>query len=122
MRETEMNRLGIAGALWLLAAGFAIAMTIIFRVDPVQWIVTLAVAVVAAILGLWLIARPRDLVVSASNVVAVVWTVLYAVVTVQQSDELAAWTTDVFLIAIGAAAGVAAYRAAARAKLRRTIS
>jgi hypothetical protein len=122
MRETEMNRLGIAGALWLLAAGFAIAMTIIFRVDPVQWVVTLAVAVVAAILGLWLIARPRDLVVSASNVVALVWTVLYAVLTVQQSDELAAWTTDVFLIAIGAAAGVAAYRAAARAKLRRTIS
>jgi hypothetical protein len=117
-----MNRLGIAGVLWLLAAGFAIGMTIIFRVDPVQWIVTIAVAVVAAILGLWLIARPRDLVVSASNVVAVVWTVLYAVLTVQQSDELGAWTTDVFLIAIGAAAGVAAYRAAARAKLRGTIS
>jgi hypothetical protein len=122
VREAEMNRLGIAGVLWLLAAGFGIVITIIFRVDPVQWIVTIAVAVVAAILGLWLIARPRDLVVSASNVVAVVWTVLYAVLTVQQSDELAAWTTDVFLIAIGAAAGVAAYRAAARAKLRRTIS
>jgi hypothetical protein len=117
-----MNRLGSAGVLWLLAAGFATAMTIIFRVDPVQWVVTIAVAVVAAILGLWLIARPRDLVVSASNVVAVVWTVLYAVLTVQQSDELAAWTTDVFLIAIGAAAGVAAYRGAARAKLRGTIS
>ena len=117
-----MNRLGIAGVLWLLAAGLAIVITIIFRVDPVQWIVTIAVAVVAAILGLWLIARPRDLVVSASNVVAVVWTVVYAVLTVQQSQELAAWTTDVFLIAIGAAAGVAAYRVAARAKLRRTIS
>ena len=114
-----MRRLAIAGALWLLAAGFAIVMTVIFRVDPVQWIVTIAVAVVAAILGLWLIARPRDLVVSASNVVAVVWTVLYAVLTVQQSGELAAWTTDVFLIAIGVAAGVAAYRAAARAKLPR---
>jgi len=122
MREAEMSRLGIAGVLWLLAAGFAIAMTIIFRVDPVQWVVTIAVAMVAAVPGLWLIARPRDLVVSASNVVAVVWTVLYAVLAVQQSDEFAAWTTDVFMIAIGAAAGVAAYRAAARAKLRRTIS
>jgi hypothetical protein len=50
------------------------------------------------------------------------WTVLYAVLTVQQSDELAAWTTDVALIAIGAAAGLATYRAAARAKLRGTIS
>ena len=35
--------------------------------------------------------------------------------TVQQSDELAAWTTDAALIAIGAAAGLVAYRAA-RAK------
>ena len=117
-----MNRLGIAGALWLVAAGFAIAMTLIFRTDPVQWVVTMAIGVVAAVVGLWLIARPSALVVSASNVVAVVWTVLYAVLTVQQSDDLAAWTTDVFLIVTGAAAGVVAYRAAARAKLGGTIS
>ncbi|MBF8291046.1 MAG: hypothetical protein HW391_2014 [Chloroflexi bacterium] len=112
-----MNRLGIAGALWLVAAGFAIATTLIFRVDPVQWVVTMAVGMVAAAVGLWLIARPSSLVVSASNVAAVVWIVLYAVLTVQQADELAAWTTDVILFAIGAAAGVTAYRAAARAKL-----
>ena len=117
-----MNRLGIAGVLWLVAAGFAIAMTLIFRTDPVQWVVTMAIGVVAAVVGLWLIARPSALVVSASNVVAVVWTVLYAVLTVQQSDEVAAWTTDIALVAIGAAAGVAAYRAAARAKLGGTIS
>ena len=112
-----MNRLGIAGAVWLVAAGFAIAMTLIFRTDPVQWVVTTAVGVVAAVVGLWLIARPSALVVSASNVVAVVWTVLYAVLTVLQSDEVAAWTTDVALIAIGGAAGLVAYRAAAKAKL-----
>ena len=120
-----MNRLGIAGVLWLLAAGFAIAVTLIFRVDPVdpvQWVVTIAVGVVAAVVGLWLIARPSSVVVSASNVVAVVWTVLYAVLTVQQSAELAAWTTDVFLIAIGAAAGVVAYRAARGAKFLGTIA
>ena len=117
-----MNRLGIAGAVWLVAAGFAIVMTLIFRVDPVQWVVTMAVGVVAAVLGLWLLARPSALVVSASNAISVVWIVLHGVLTVLQSDELAAWTTDVALIAIGAAAGVAAYRAAARAKLRGTIS
>jgi hypothetical protein len=113
-----MNRLGIAGALWLVAAASAIAMTLIFRTDPVQWVITMAVGVVAAVLGLWLIARPNAMVVSASNGVAVAWTVVYAVLAVQQSDELAAWTTDVALIAIGAAAGLAAYRASARAKLR----
>lgn len=117
-----MNRLGIAGVVWLVAAGFAIATTLIFRIDPVQWVVTVAVGVVAAVLGLWLVARPSALVASASNVVAVAWIVLYAVLTVQQSDELAAWTTDVILIVIGAAAGVAAYRAAARAKLGGTVS
>ncbi|MEO6207365.1 MAG: hypothetical protein ABIP77_05380 [Candidatus Limnocylindrales bacterium] len=91
-------------------------MTIIFRVDPVQWVSTVAVGVVAAVLGLWLIVRPSALVVSVANVVAVGWIVLYAVLAVQQSDELAAWVTDVFLLAVGAAAGLAAYRAASRAK------
>ena len=112
-----MNRLGIAGALWLVAAGFAIAMTLIFRTDPLQWVVTMAIGVIAAVVGLWLIARPSALVMSASNAVSAVWTVLYAVLTVLQSDDLAAWTTDVALIAIGGAAGLVAYRAAARAKL-----
>ncbi len=79
-------------------------------------------AAVAAVVGVGLIARPRARVVSASNVVAVVWIVLYTVLTVQQADEIAAWTTDVFLIVLGAAAGLAAYLAAARAKLPGTIS
>lgn len=112
-----MNRLGIAGALWLVAAGFAVTMTLIFRTDQVQWVVTMAIGVVAAVVGLWLIARPGALVVSASNAVSVVWIVLYGVLTVLQSDDLAAWTTDVALIAIGGAAGLVAYRAAAKAKL-----
>lgn len=117
-----MNRLGIAGVLWLVAAGFAIAMTLIFRTDPVQWVVTTAVGVVAAVVGLLLIARPSAPVVSASNVVAVVWIVLYAVLTVQQSDEVAAWTTDIALVAIGVAAGLVAYRGAPRANLRGSMS
>jgi len=117
-----MNRLGIAGALWLVAAGLAIAMTIIFRTDLAQIVVTTAVGVVAAVLGLLLIARPSPLVLSASNVVAVVWLVLYAVLTVQQAGEVEAWTTDVLLLAIGAAAGLATYRAAANAKVGSPIS
>ena len=66
-----MNRLGIAGALWLGAAGFAIVMTLIFVTDTLQWVVTL-IGVVAAAVGLWLSARPRALVVSASNAIIVV--------------------------------------------------
>jgi hypothetical protein len=112
-----MNRFGLAGVLWLVAAGSAIAVTLTFRVDPVQWVVTIAVAAVAGVLGLWLMARPSAPVVSASNAVSVVWIVLYGVLTALQSDELAAWTTDVALMAIGGVAGLAAYRAAAKARL-----
>ena len=111
-----MNRFGLAGVLWLVAAGSAIAVTLTFRVDPVQWVVTIAVGAVAAVLGLWLMARPSAPVVSASNAVSVVWIVVYGVLTALQSDELAAWTTDVALMAIGGVAGLAAYRAAAKAR------
>jgi hypothetical protein len=111
--RTEPNRLGNAGVLWIVAAGFAIAMTLAFRTDPFQWPVTIAVGAVAALVGLCLVARPSALLVSASNVMAIGWTVLYAALAVQQSDELAAWTTDVALIGIGLAAGLMAYRARA---------
>jgi hypothetical protein len=113
----DVPRLGTSGAMWLAAAGFAIAITLIFRVDLVQWVVTMTIGVVAAVLGLWMMIRPSARVVTVSNVVAVVWVVLYAVLAVQQSDDIAALTTDVALIAIGAAAGIAAYRAAANTKL-----
>jgi hypothetical protein len=109
-----MNRFAIAGVIWIAAAAFAIAMTITFRTDALQWVVTIAIGAVAAVVGLWLIARPSMPVVSGSNVLASGWTLLYGVLALQQSDELAAWTTDVALMAIGVAAGVAAYRAAAK--------
>jgi hypothetical protein len=111
-----MTRLGIAGVIWLAAAAFAIAITVMFRIDPFQWGATLALAVAAALLGLWLITRPSALAVSISNSVAVVWIVLYAGLALQQAGELAAWTTDIGLLATGGAAGIAAYRGVATAK------
>jgi hypothetical protein len=109
-----MNRFALAGVIWIAAAAFAIAITITFRTDTLQWLVTIGLGAIAAVLGLWLMARPMALVVSAANVVAVAWTVLYGVLAVQQSDEPAAWTTNVALLAIGTAAGWATYRAAAK--------
>lgn len=52
-----MKGLRTAGVLWLVAAAFAVAITLSFRTDPVEWVVTMAVGVVVAILGLWLVAR-----------------------------------------------------------------
>ena len=84
-------------------------MTLIFRVDPVQWVVP---SRSAWSLPSWVVVR-ECLVVSASNV-AVVWTILYAVLTVQQSDGCG-MDDDVVLIAL--VRPRAAYHAAARAKL-----
>jgi uncharacterized membrane protein HdeD (DUF308 family) len=112
----------LAESLWLVAAGFAVAMTVIFRTDPAQWLVTIAAGVFAVVLGFWLISRPSTRVVSASAVLTVVWTVLYVMLMVQQSDEVAAWTTDIALLAIGLAAGLVTHFGTARTSLRGSIS
>jgi hypothetical protein len=105
-----MNRLRTAGIIWVGSALVAAAMSLIFRVDPVQVVVTIAASAVAAVLGLWMIARPSTIAVPLSYIVGVAWLALYAALTVQQSGELVAWTTDVFLALIGLGAILATYR------------
>jgi hypothetical protein len=117
-----MKSMRLAGSLWLLAAGFAIATTVIFRTDPAQWLVTIAAGVYAAVLGVALISRSGSRVLSASALLTVLWTVLYVVLMVQQSGELAAWITDLALVAIGLAAGLVARRAPARTSLHGSMS
>jgi hypothetical protein len=114
-----MNWLRTAGILWVVSALLATATSLIFRVDPVQVVVTIAASAVAAVLGLWMVARPSTTVVPLSYVVGLGWLALYAALTVQQSGELAAWTTDVFLAVIGLGATLAAYRATREAVSRR---
>ncbi len=114
-----MNWLRTAGILWIVSALLATATSLIFRVDPVQVVVTIAASAVAAVLGLWMVARPSTTVVPLSYLVGLGWLALYAALTVQQSDELVAWTTDVFLALIGLGAALAAYRATREAISRR---
>ena len=114
-----MNWLRTAGILWVVSAFLGAATSLIFRVDPVQVVVTIAASAVAAVLGLWMVARPSTAVAPLSNVVGLAWLALYAALTVQQSNELAAWTTDVFLALIGLGATLATYRARREAISRR---
>ena len=114
-----MNWLRTAGILWVVSALLATATSLIFRVDPVQVVVTIAASAVAAVLGIWMVARPSNTGVPLSYVVGLGWLALYATLTVQQSGELAAWTTDVFLALVGLGATLAAYRATREAMSRR---
>jgi len=115
-----MTWLRAAGILWVVSALFATGTSLIFRVVPAQVVATIAASAVAAVLGLWMIARPSTTAVPLSYVVGVAWLALYAALTVQQSDELVAWATDVFLALIGLGATLAAYRGTREAISRRS--
>jgi hypothetical protein len=115
-----MNWLRTAGILWVVSALFAAAISLIFRVDPIQVILTITASAVAAVLGVWMIARPSTTAVPLSHVAGLAWLVLYAALTFQQSVELVAWTTDVFLALIGVGAALAAYRGRREAISRRS--
>jgi len=115
-----MNWLRTAGVLWVVSGLFAAAMSLIFRVDPIQVMLTIAASALAAVLGVWMIARPSTTAVPLSYVVGLAWLALYAALAVQQSGELVAWTTDVFLALIGVGAALAAYRGSREAVPQRT--
>src|SRR6266571_341332 len=120
VRRRPMNRLRTAGILWVVSALVAAGISLVFRVDPAQVVVTIAASAVAAVLGLWMIARPATTAVPLSYVVGLAWLALYAALTFQQSAELVAWTTDVFLALIGVGAALAAYRGTREAVSRRS--
>ncbi len=99
-----------AGLLWLAAALFSVVITIVFRTVQVQWIITIIAGVAAAILGFLLVWRPVAGIVTWSTGVGAAWVVIYAALTLQQRGELVAWTTDVFIGALGAIPALVAYR------------
>jgi hypothetical protein len=104
-----------AGVLWLAAALISVVLTIVFRTDQVQWVVTIIAGVAAAIIGVLLIWRPIGDIATWSIVVGVAWLVIYAWLTFEQRGETVAWTTDVFVGAFGVIAAWVGYRPKASA-------
>ena len=111
-----MDRLRGAGLLWTIAALLAIVTTIVFRVDQLQIIVTLVLGAIALGVGLWLLSGATGMAIQASTVVGVAWVFLFVALAVIQSDEIAAWSTDVAVGVFGAVAAVMAHRTAAASR------
>jgi uncharacterized membrane protein HdeD (DUF308 family) len=107
-----MKGLRLAGILWLVGGVMSVVLTIVFRTDALQWVLTIAIGLVAVALGLWLSVRPNTAIVPWSIAVGIAWLIIFGVLTAQQAGELVAWSTDVFLAVIGVAAAVVAYAAA----------
>ena len=110
-----MNRFQISGVLWLVAAILGAAISVAYRteatMDTSWYAITLVGSAIAAILGILLLWRPSSTTVLLSTIGAVAWVLMYGALTLIQSAEVEAWTTDAVIGAIGAAAGVVAYSA-----------
>jgi hypothetical protein len=108
-----MDRLRLAGVVWIVAAVLAIVVAIAYRFDmmnALEWaVITVVAGIVAAILGVLLVWRSNAALVRWSNIAGVVWVVLYAALALLQADDAAAWTTDVALAVIGGLAALIAY-------------
>jgi hypothetical protein len=106
-----VDRLRLAGILWVVAALLAVTTTLVFRVDQVQVVVTVAAGLIALALGTRMLLRPMSDAIRRSSLLGAAWLVLYLALIVIQSGEIAAWTTDVVVGAIGVAAAIVALRA-----------
>ena len=96
-----MNKMAAIGALWIGAALFSLAITVIFRVDQTQIVVTTALGLMALALGGWLLFRPSQPAVVASIALGVAWIVVYVGLSIVQADEIEALVTDAFLAVLG---------------------
>ena len=106
-----MSKSRTAGFVWIVAAVLGALATVVFRVDQVQWVVTLLASVIALAVGVWLLRPSSATAFLASTLAGLGWVALYVVLAVIQSDEIAAWVTDIFLAAVGGVAGLIAFRA-----------
>jgi hypothetical protein len=62
-----MKGLRLAGILWLVGGVMSVVLTIVFRTDALQWVLTIASGLVAVALGLWLSVRPNPAIVPRRN-------------------------------------------------------
>lgn len=106
-----MQKLRLVGALWLAVAALSISLTLVFRVEASQIVVTIALGVATAVLGTVMLARPNRAAITASIVAGIAWLALYVGLAVIQADELAAWTTDAFLAVAGVGIAILAWTA-----------
>lgn len=103
-----MQRFRLVGALWLALAAFSITMTLVFRVEAYQIVVTLALGVATAVLGSVVLGRPSRAAITTSIVAGIAWLALYVALAVIQADELAAWATNAFMAVAGCCIGLLA--------------
>ena len=103
----------VLASLWIGSGIFGITISLVFRVEPVSWAITIALGILAVLMGIVLLFRPVPRVARWSLALGIVWVSCYAALAVWQLDDPAALITDIALALLGTAALVLGRRVVA---------
>jgi uncharacterized membrane protein YfcA len=103
----------VLASLWIGAGIFGVTISLVFRVEPGWWAITIALGILAVLMGIVLLLRADPRVARWSMALGIAWVACYVALSVWQLDDPAALITDVALALLGAAAVVVGRRLAA---------
>ena len=102
-----------SSSLWIVAGVIGISTSLVYRVEPVPWAITIALGILAVLVGTIPLMRPDPRVAPWSVALGIAWVSCYVALAVWQLGDPAALVTDVGLALFGAAAVVVGRRPAA---------
>ena len=102
----------VSSFLWIGAGVLGIGTALAFRDERVPWAVTIAIGVLAVLVGIVLLLRTVPRVAQWSTTLGIAWVACYVALAVWQLGDPAALTTDVGLALIGAGAALVGRRQA----------
>jgi hypothetical protein len=101
----------VSSSLWIVAGVIGIGTSLVYRVEPVPWAITIALGILAVLVGTVAFLRhPR--VARSSVALGIVWVSCYVALAVWQLGDPAALLTDVGLALLATAAVVVGRRSA----------
>jgi hypothetical protein len=105
----------VSSSLWIVAGVLGISTSLAFRVEPLSWAITIALGILAVLVGTVPLLRADPRAARWSVALAIAWVSCYVPLAVWQLGDAAALITDVGLALFGAAAVVIGRRPAVAA-------
>jgi Ca2+/Na+ antiporter len=105
----------VSSSLWIVAGVLGIGTSLVFRVEPLSWAITIALGILAVLVATVQLMRADPRVARWSVALGIAWVSCYVALAVWQLGDPAALITDVGLAVIGAAAAAVGRRPAVAA-------
>jgi len=99
-----MSTKSVSSSLWIVAGVLGIGTSLVFRVEPLSWAITLVLGILAVLVGVDSLRRSDPRLARWSLALGIAWVSCYVALAVWQRDDPAALITDVGLAVMVAAA------------------